>query len=67
VIVIHLQHVSQQYPEDSFLAGYHKVVQITGEVIKVALDAAKWTKVMDGQWEIQPAQPMVCAMLNTDS
>ena len=26
----------------------------------MALDAAKWTKVMDGQWEIQPAQPMVC-------
>jgi hypothetical protein len=67
VTIIHLQHVSQHFPEDNFLAGYHKVVQIAGEVIKVALDAAKWTKVMDGQWEIQPAQPMVCARLNIDS
>ena len=33
-------------------------------MIEVALDVAKWTKVMDGQWEIQPAQPMVCKANN---
>ena len=58
---MHLQHISQHYPEDSFLAGCHRVVEIEGKVIKVVLDAAKWTEIMDGQWEIQPAQPMVCA------
>jgi hypothetical protein len=58
---MHLQHVRQQYPKDGFLTGCHRVVQIAGEIIQVALDTAKWTKVMDGQWEIQPAQPMVCA------
>jgi hypothetical protein len=62
VIVIHLQHVSQQYPEDSFLPGCHKVVQIAGGVIEVALDAAQWTEVMNGRWELQPAQPMVCTI-----
>ena len=56
---MHLQHLHRQYPEDSFLAGCHKVVQISGEIIKVELDAAKWTKVMDNQWEIQPVQPLV--------
>ena len=34
-------------------------------MIEVALDVAKWTKVMDGQWEIHPAQPMVCLVNNT--
>jgi hypothetical protein len=29
------------------------------------LDAAKWTKVMDDQWEIQPAQPTVSAISKT--
>ena len=58
-MIMHLQHVSQKYPEDSFVAGCHKVIEIVGEEIEVALDAAKWTKVMDGEWEIQPAQPMV--------
>jgi hypothetical protein len=61
VIITYLQHISQQYPEDSFLAGCHRIVQIAGEIIQVALDTAKWTKVMRGQWEIQPSQPMVCA------
>ena len=64
---MHLQHLSQQYPEDSFLAGCHRIVEIEGKVIEVVLDAVKWTKVMDGQWEIQPAQPMVCAIKNIDS
>ena len=59
---MYLQHISQHYPEDSFLAGCHMVVEVEGEVIEVQLDAAKWTKVMDGQWEIQPAQPMVCVI-----
>jgi hypothetical protein len=67
MIIIYLQHISQQYPKDNFLAGCHKVIQIEGKVIEVALHAAKWTKVMDGQWEIQPAQPMVCAIKNIDS
>ena len=58
---MHLQHLSQQYPENSlkFLPGCHKVVQIAGEVIEVDLDAARWTRVMNDQWEIQPAQPLV--------
>ena len=60
MIIIHLQHVSRKYPEDRFLAGYNRVVKIEGEVIKVVLDAGKWTKVMDRQWEIYPAQPIVC-------
>jgi hypothetical protein len=64
---MHLQHISQQYPEDRFLAGCQRVIEIEGKVIEVELDAAKWTKVMDGQWEIQPAQPMVCAIKNIDS
>ena len=64
---MHLQHINRQYPEDIFLAGYHRVVEIEGTEIVVMLDTAKWTKVMDGQWEIQPAQPMVCAIKNTDS
>jgi hypothetical protein len=59
VNTIYLQHIGQQYPKNFFLAGSHKVVVVVGEVIRVALDAAKWTKVMDGQWEIQPAKPMV--------
>ena len=59
---MHLQHVSRMYPEDRFLAGYHRVVEIEGEVIKVALDEREWTKVMDGQWEIYPAQPIVCTI-----
>jgi hypothetical protein len=60
VIIIHLQHISQQYPEDRFLVGCHKIIEIEGKVIEVELDAAKWTKVMDGWWEIQPSQPTVC-------
>ena len=56
---MYLQHIRQQYPDDSFLAGCHRVIEIEGKVIEIVLDAVKWTKVMDGQWEIQPAQPMV--------
>ena len=67
VVIMHLQHIRKQYPEDSFLAGCYRVVEIEGKVIEVVLDAAKWTKVMDGQWEIQPAQPMVCTIKNIDS
>jgi hypothetical protein len=63
-----LQHLSQKYPEDSFLAGCHSVVEIEGKIIEVALDAAKWTKVMDAdQWEIHPSQPVVCAVKDIDS
>ena len=47
------------YPKDEFLTGCHKVVELAGDVIEVKLDAAKWTRVMDGQWEIHPAQPKV--------
>ena len=35
------------------------MIELAGDVIEVALEVAKWTKVMDGQWEIQPAQPKV--------
>ena len=66
MIIMHLQYIRQQYPEDSFLAGCHRVIEIEGKVIEVVLDAEKWTKVMDGQWEIQPAQPMVCIIKNID-
>ena len=59
---MHLQHVSRKYPEDKFLAGYHKVVEIEGEVIEVALEEQVWTRVMDGQWEIYPAEPSVCTI-----
>ena len=62
MIIVHLQHISQKYPEDKFFAGCHRVVEIEGKEIEVALDAATWTKVMDGQWEILPAQPIVCAI-----
>ena len=67
MVITHLQHISRQYPEDSFLAGCHRVIEIEGKVIEVVLDAVKWTKVMDGQWEIQPAQPKVCAIKIIDS
>ena len=56
---MHLQDISREYPEDSFHAGCHRVIEIEGKEIEVALDTAKWTKVMDGEWEILPAQPMV--------
>ena len=59
---MHLQHISQKYPEDSFHAGCHRVIQIEGKEIDVALDTAKWTTVMDGRWEIHPAQPTVYAI-----
>ena len=35
------------------------VIQLLGEVIEVALEVAKWTKVMNGHWEIHPAKPKV--------
>ena len=57
---MHLQDVSRKYPEDTFFAGCHRVIQIEGEKIEIALDTAKWTKVMDDEWEIHPAQPSVC-------
>ena len=62
MIFIHLQHISQYYPEDAFLAGCHRVIEIEGEKIEVVLDKAKWTTVMDGEWEIHPAQPTVCTI-----
>ena len=62
---MHLQHISQHYPEDRFLAGCHRVVEIEGKVIEAVLGTATWTKVMDGRWEIQPAQPIVCASKHT--
>ena len=64
---MYLQHISRQYPEDSFLAGCHRVVELEGKEIEVVLDTTKWTKVMDGQWEIYPAQPKVCEIKNIDS
>ena len=64
---MHMQHISLKYPEDMFLAGTHRVVEIEGKEIEVVLDETQWTKVMDGQWEIHPAQPVVCAIKNIDS
>ena len=47
------------------MAGYHNVIELDGDVIEVAaLEVAKWTKVMDGQWEIQPAHPKVKSTVN---
>ena len=54
-----MQHIKQQYLEDNFFLDRDMVVEIEGEVIEVALDAATWTKVTDGQWEILPTQPTV--------
>ena len=65
MIFVHLQHISHHYPEDRFLAGCHRVVKIEGEVVEAVLGTATWTKVMDGRWEIQPAQPIVCASKHT--
>ena len=67
MIIIHLQHIRQNFPEDKFIAGYHRVVEIEGKEIKVVLDEAKWTRVTDGQWEILPAEPIVCAIKNTNT
>ena len=63
---MYTQHASHEYPEEDFLAGCHKVIELllVEDVIEVALDVAKWTEVMDGQWEIQSAQPMVCVANN---
>ena len=63
MIFIHLQDISRKYPEDTFLAGCHRVIEIEGKEIVVALDTAKWTKVMDDEWEIHPAQPTVCTII----
>ena len=57
-----LQYVAEKYPEEQgFLAGCYQVVELDGpaDVIKVGLERAQWTKVMDGQWEIQPAKSTV--------
>ena len=35
------------------------VVTVEGEEIRLALDTAKWTEIMDGQWEIKPIQQTV--------
>lgn len=35
------------------------MIEVAGDGIEVALDVAKWTRVMNGEWEIQPAQQMV--------
>ena len=63
MIFTHLQDISRKYPEDTFLAGCHRVIEIEGKEIVVALDTAKWTKVMDDEWEILPAQPTVCTII----
>ena len=67
MIITHLQHISQKYPKDKFIAGCHRVVEIDGKEIEIVLDEAKWTRVMDGQWEILPAEPIVCAIKNTNT
>ena len=57
-----LQYVAEKYPEEQgFLAGCYQVVELDGpaDVIKVGLERAQWTKVMDDQWEIQPAKSTV--------
>ena len=55
-----MQYVAEKYPkEQGFHAGCYQVVELDGDVIKVCLDRAQWTKVMDGQWEIQPAKSTV--------
>ena len=46
---MHLQDVKQQYPENIFFHGCHKVVEIEGKEIKVVLDTTEWTKVMNSQ------------------
>ena len=57
--ITYLQNISRKYPEDSFQAGCHMVVTVEGEEIRLALDTAKWTEIMDGQWEIKSVQQTV--------
>ena len=64
---MHLQHISQKFPEDKYIAGCHRIVEIEGKEVEVELDEAKWTSVMDGQWEILPAEPIVCVIKSTNS
>ena len=49
-----------KYPEQQgYHPGCYQVVELEGAVIQVDLDKGKWTKVMDGQWEIHPKKSVV--------
>ena len=55
-----MQYVTNKYSEDNFQAGCYWVVELLDEnFIEVDLARAKWTKVVDGQWEIHPAKQKV--------
>ena len=43
------------------------MIQVEGDGIEVALNVAKWTEVMKGEWEIQPAQPKVSQQRTNDT
>jgi hypothetical protein len=55
-----MQYVTNKYSEDGFRDGCYQVVELLDEnFIEIDLARAKWTKVMDGQWEIHPAKQKV--------
>ena len=55
-----MQYVSKKYPEEhGFHADCYQVVELDESVIRIDLDKGKWTKVMDGQWEIHPKKSAV--------
>ena len=57
--------MSKKYPEQQgFIADYYQVVELDGNAIRVDLPKAKWTELMDGQWEIHPKKAVVSQQYN---
>ena len=55
-----MQYISQKYPEEQgFHADCYQVVELEESAIRVDLVQGKWTKIMDGQWEIHPKKAAV--------
>ena len=55
-----MQYISQKYPEEQgFHADCYQVVELEESAIRVDLVQGKWTKIMDGQWEIHPKKAVV--------
>ena len=57
--------MSKKYPEQQgFIADCYQVVELDGNAIRVDLVQGKWTKLMDGQWEIHPKKTVVSSQYN---
>ena len=55
-----MQYISQKYPEEQgFHADCFQVVELEESAIRVDLVQGKWTKIMDGQWEIHSKKAVV--------